>query len=70
MLVKSPPPVENPELASYLLDLYIKVNATPREYTPTSAADIGDPGDTAYDSNYFYICIDYNTWRRIAHNTW
>ena len=27
---------------------------------------IGTPGDTSYDTNYFYICVGTNSWKRIA----
>ena len=37
---------------------------------PSSASDTGTPGDFTWDSNYFYICIASNTWRRTAHATW
>ena len=30
---------------------------------------IGTPGDTSYDTNYFYICIGTNSWKRIALGT-
>jgi hypothetical protein len=36
-------------------------------YTPATSAARGDPGMISYDSNYLYICIDTNTWRRISH---
>ena len=29
----------------------------------------GNPGDTSYDTNYFYICIGSNSWKRIALDT-
>jgi hypothetical protein len=28
--------------------------------------DTGTAGQTSYDSNYFYVCIATNTWRRVA----
>jgi hypothetical protein len=33
--------------------------------TKTSTAT-GTAGQTSFDSNYFYICIATNTWRRVA----
>jgi len=39
-------------------------------YTPTSTSDnFGDVGDTAWDSNYFYIKTNYG-WKRLALETW
>lgn len=35
--------------------------------TPTAA---GIKGQMAYDSNYLYICIATNTWRRVGISTW
>lgn len=38
--------------------------------TPASAGAAGNAGDICWDSNYLYVCIATNTWRRIAHATW
>jgi len=38
--------------------------------TPSSSSASGNAGDFCWDSNYIYICISTNTWRRIAHATW
>lgn len=35
--------------------------------TPTS---LGSPGDIRYDSEYIYVAIAANTWRRVALSTW
>lgn len=37
---------------------------------PASSTATGTIGQTAYDSNYFYICIATNTWKRVALSTW
>lgn len=37
---------------------------------PASANATGTIGQTAYDSNYFYVCIATNTWKRVALSTW
>ncbi len=37
---------------------------------PTTASDTGVVGQMAYDINYFYVCVDTDTWRRTALNTW
>lgn len=33
---------------------------------PASAAASGIPGQYAYASGFFYICIALNTWQRVA----
>lgn len=38
--------------------------------TPSSASDLGSQGEIRWDSNYLYVCIATDTWRRIAHSTW
>jgi uncharacterized protein YjbI with pentapeptide repeats len=35
-------------------------------HTPSSYLDTGTAGEMRYDSNYLYVCIATNTWRRIA----
>ena len=37
---------------------------------PSSATAAGTPGQIAYDSNYVYVCIATNTWRRSVHASW
>lgn len=38
--------------------------------TPSSASDTGMTGDIAWDSNYVYVCVATNTWKRSAISTW
>ena len=38
--------------------------------TPTSSNDTGNQGDICWDSNYLYICIATNSWKRIALSNW
>jgi len=38
--------------------------------TPSSASDTGDAGRICWDSNYIYICIATNTWKRVAIASW
>lgn len=38
--------------------------------TPASAADTGNTGDICWDSNYVYVCVSTNTWKRSALSTW
>lgn len=35
-----------------------------------SPNDAGNAGDVWYDSNYFYICVANNTWKRVALSSW
>ncbi len=37
---------------------------------PTSSTSIGNAGDICYDSNYIYVCISINTWKRSLLSTW
>lgn len=37
---------------------------------PSSASDTGIAGAIAYDSDYLYVCIATNTWKRTALSTW
>lgn len=38
--------------------------------TPASAAATGTAGQIAWDSNYIYVCVAANTWKRSAISTW
>ena len=38
--------------------------------TPSTASDSGVKGDIRYDSDYIYICVDTDTWKRTALSTW
>ena len=37
---------------------------------PASATATGKKGDNAFDSNYFYVCVATNTWKRVALSSW
>lgn len=37
---------------------------------PATATSTGRKGDTAFDANYFYVCVATNTWKRAALSTW
>ena len=37
---------------------------------PATAGAIGRRGEIRYDSNYIYICIATNTWKRSELSTW
>jgi len=38
--------------------------------TPSAADAAGTQGEIAWDSNYIYVCIANNTWKRVAISTW
>jgi hypothetical protein len=37
---------------------------------PTNASDSGDQGSIVYDDNYLYVCVQDDTWKRVALSTW
>jgi hypothetical protein len=39
-------------------------------YAPSASNDDGDVGMVAWDSNYFYVCVAKDTWKRAALSTW
>jgi hypothetical protein len=39
-------------------------------FTPASASATGQTGQVSWDSEYIYICIGTNTWKRVAIATW
>ena len=38
--------------------------------TPASATATGSAGEIQWDSNYIYVCVATNTWKRVAISTW
>jgi hypothetical protein len=38
--------------------------------TPTTSSATGTAGSIAWDSNYIYVCVATNTWKRVAISTW
>lgn len=37
---------------------------------PTTASDSGDQGSIVYDDNYLYVCVQDDTWKRVALTSW
>ena len=37
---------------------------------PSTASSSGGKGEIAYDSDYIYVCVAANTWKRAALSTW
>jgi len=38
--------------------------------TPASAGALGTTGDICWDSNFIYVCVATDTWKRVAIATW
>jgi hypothetical protein len=38
--------------------------------TPASASDVGVPGSLKADASFLYVCVDTDTWLRVAIATW
>lgn len=38
--------------------------------TPATAAATGTAGQIAWDTNYIYVCVATDTWKRVAISTW
>ncbi len=38
--------------------------------TPSNASDTGQAGQICWDTNYLYVCVASNTWKRIALSSW
>ncbi|NBP03761.1 MAG: hypothetical protein EBU90_27410, partial [Proteobacteria bacterium] len=38
--------------------------------TPASSGAAGNTGDICWDTNYMYVCVNTNTWKRTALSTW
>jgi hypothetical protein len=52
---------------STLTGTALKVTAT---YTPATSSSTGTTGQISWDSQYVYVCIATNTWKRTALSTW
>jgi hypothetical protein len=37
---------------------------------PTSSTAAGTVGQISWDANYIYVCVNTNTWKRVALTTW
>ena len=67
MQLKSPPNTRQPELDSYLLNLYHQLINFPSIEVPSTSTSPGIKGTVSYDTNYIYLCTTTNTWARIAY---
>ena len=59
--------VTRPQI-TWLQSLATGLNATAQitATIPTSSASPGQPGTIAFDSNWLYVCVGLNIWRRTA----
>ena len=70
--------VANDNTGDPLRDAYNKCNANFTELyngimpvsTPASSSATGVAGTIVSDSNYIYVCIATDTWKRVAIATW
>jgi len=56
-----------PELALDINDSAIRIR---NSSTPSSASDLGFPGEIRWDANYVYVCVSVDTWKRVALSSW
>ncbi len=72
MQISSPPAqFDKPELDIWLRELYSVLLSQPAsDSVPTSATDVGVKGQMAFDSSFLYICVDINSWKRVAIVVW
>lgn len=45
-------------------------NFAPLVAAPATASSSGNAGSIAYDSDYLYVCVAINTWKRVGLSTW
>lgn len=57
------------QFKQYLNQYYadVKIGA---EKTITTATDPGTKGEICWDSNYIYVCVATNTWKRTGLSSW
>ena len=58
---------DQPEAA---LDINSNAMRLRNSSTPSSAGDYGFPGEIRWDSNYIYVCVATDTWKRVALSSW
>jgi len=57
--------LDDANLIAARLTLQMGVNKT-----PATASATGTTGEIAWDTNYLYVCVTTNTWKRVAIATW
>jgi hypothetical protein len=49
---------------------YLDTKLGPWVTAPSTASSTGVVGQVAKDTNYLYICVATNTWKRVGLSTW
>lgn len=62
--------VGSPPTPTALLDINSNTIRLRNNKTPASATAAGNAGDICWDTNYIYVCVATNTWKRTAISTW
>lgn len=57
------------QFRAYLDQYYANVKIG-QEKTPASASATGTKGEITWDSDYIYVCVATDTWKRTALSTW
>lgn len=52
------------------IDVYGNTIRVRTSRTPTSSTATGNVGDICWDSNYIYVCVATNRWKRVALSSW
>jgi hypothetical protein len=58
------------QLTGTLDDARLPANVVRWVTAPVNKTDPGNPGDVAYESGFFYVCIAANSWQRTALAAW
>ena len=68
------PQLSNDEILSFGLnhagDFFAPTIYETSSHTPSSSSSACKKGQFAWDSNYFYICVSDNTWKRVSLSSW
>lgn len=60
----------NTKANQFMIGSSIDTIVLPVAKTPSSASDTGTTGTICWDSNYVYVCVATDTWKRSAIATW
>lgn len=64
------PALRNKKLTFSGLKGYLDQRYTPVVDVPATATSSGISGEISFDSDYFYVCVSGNTWKRTALTPW
>ena len=54
----------------YTSGVNVKATAVKSGSVPANSSASGTGGDVRFDSDYVYVCVANNTWKRASLNTW